>query len=112
MAPEFKPLSWFLKNLKHVPDYASFWVPTETSELYSDLSCIVVEEDIDLSDEELRLRESKLKELGLKELLSKEQIEDVEGNLRAQVTNYNLEDLISATDYYWKHDAYSVANNA
>tara|TARA_R110001599_G_scaffold346101_1_gene571027 strand:- start:231 stop:560 length:330 start_codon:yes stop_codon:yes gene_type:complete len=106
MELESEPLNWWVNNLKAMPRDIWLWILQETNSLLPDTRCFAVGSGIDLSPEEQDQREADLESSGLICLFFKDQLEDIEQNLKAQKKDYDQRDLYAAINYYWKNDAF------
>lgn len=69
-------------------------------------------ESIEFSDDEYDEMESWLEENGFKLFLSRDQIEDIAGNLGQQLVSYTDSHFLEAVRYYWENDAFIDAKSA
>ena len=108
---EQKSLDWWVKNLHLMSRDTWLWIPNDTKSLAPDTICYAVEDDLDLSPEELDQRDDYLEQVGLKCFFHKDQLKDIESNLRTQKENMNQDDLLRAINHYWKNDAFINYSN-
>jgi len=106
MELESKPLDWWTRNLSEMSRDIWPWIPNETDRLLPETVCFIVDNDIDLSAEEQDQRDLDLENSGLMCFFFKDQLEDIQLNLKAQKSNYDSGDLYKALNYYWENDAF------
>lgn len=106
MEEQPKPLSWWMMNLDFMSREVWLWIPENTQKLTFETPCTPVGDSRDLSDEEYDNREKELEESGLKCFFCKDQLEDIEDNLKEQKPSYNQTELLQAANYYWENDAF------
>lgn len=111
MELESKPLDWWMRNLHEMSRGICLWISNETDNLSLETVCFIVDDDMDLSAEEQDLRDVDLENSGLMCFLFKDQLEDIQQNLKAQKPNYGSSDLYTALNYYWENDAFIDLKN-
>lgn len=111
MELESKPLDWWVNNLEIMSRDTWLWIFQQTKCLQPDTGCFAVDEGIALSPDEQDQREVDLEKSGLTCFFSKDQLEDIVQNLKAQKNNYGQQDLYAAINYYWKNDAFIELGN-
>ena len=87
------------------------WVSSETDRLLPETVCFIVDNDIVLSAEEQDQRDLDLENSGLMCFFFKDQLEDIQLNLKAQKSNYDSDDLYKALNFYWENDAFIDLKN-
>jgi len=103
---ESKPLDWWINNLEIMPRDIWLWIPSETEVLRPDTQCYVVDDGAELSPEEQDQRDIDLEDCGLACFFCKDQLEDIEQNLKQQKSDYDQRDLYEALNVYWENDAF------
>lgn len=111
MELESKPLEWWVLNLHKMSRDIWLWISGETDKLCPETLCFIVDDDIDLSDEEQDQRDIDLENLGLVSFFFKDQLEDIQLNLKSQKRSYDSNDLYKALNYYWENDAFINLKN-
>lgn len=106
MELESKPLDWWMRNLSEMSRDIWLWIPKDTDRLLPETVCFIIDNDIDLSAEEQDQRDLDLENSGLMCFFFKDQLEDIQLNLKAQKSNYDSGDLYKALNYYWENDAF------
>ena len=90
-----------------------FYVDASTNEVTAALLCFPRIIDLrDMSESEIDEMEDAIRAAGFKSFLCSDQVEDVLSNLRQQRANATDADVIEAIDFYWKNDAFMVADGS
>jgi len=111
MELESKPLNWWMNNLRSMSRDIWLWISSETVVLTPDTVCYIVDDDIDLSAKEQNQRDTDLEKIGLMCFFLKDQLEDIELNLKEQQKDYDAKALYLALNYYWENDAFIDLSN-
>ncbi|WP_412523435.1 hypothetical protein [Shewanella chilikensis] len=111
MELESKPLDWWMRNLHEMSRDIWLWISSKTEKLSPETVCFIVDDGIDLSAEEQDQTDVDLENSGLMCFFFKDQLEDIQLNLKAQKSNYDSCDLYEALNYYWENDAFIDLKN-
>ncbi len=102
-----KPLGSVIKQLSELPKWTWLYISNSESRVTLTTKCSQTAVDSrQMSEQEIDDIESSAVLAGLKCFLSREQLEDIIGNLGQQEPQFTAEQLAAAVDYNWRHDAF------
>jgi len=95
-----------LGNLSNLDRDDFPWIRRSEQVVSAKTPYVILNGDINISNEEYEFLEAELIQRGYKEFLSKEDLLSIIQNLEQQKASYSSEHLFAAINYYWKNDAF------
>ncbi len=102
-----KRLGFFVEHLAELPRWT--WLYISDTETHITLDTLCMPSAInshDVSEEETQEFEAYAERNGAQCFLCPDQLEEIIENLRQQRSDYSLQQLASAIDFYWRNDAF------
>ncbi|MGB3393958.1 MAG: hypothetical protein WA956_08690 [Stenotrophomonas sp.] len=104
---EAKPLSYFVTHLAELPDWSWLYIAADASEILSDTICHpTATPSCDMSDEEIEAFEAYAECAGLRSFFCRDQLQQIADNLTGQCSTFTQKQLVTAINFYWRHDAF------
>ena len=83
------------------------YIPASVTHITLDTPCYATTFDSrDCSPEELDEFDAMVERTGMRSFFYRRQLDEVRDNLRLQQHDYTIEQLATAIDFYWRHDAF------
>jgi hypothetical protein len=104
---ETKRLGLFVEHPDELPEWSWLYIANTVTEITLDTLCLPTATDSsDLNEEEFKEFEAYAESAGLRSFLDGDQLEDIIENLRQQSVDFTQQQLATAIDFYWRHDAF------
>ena len=104
---EAKPLGHFIEHLAELPRWSWLYIAVTEPDITLDTACHPTATDSrDMSEEEIQEFEAYTELSGLRSFFYRDQLRDIIENLRLQRSDFTPQQLATAIDFYWKHDAF------
>ena len=104
---EAKPLGYFIEHLGELPRWSWLYISAEEREITLDTICHPQAHDSrDMSEDEIQEFEAYAERIGLRSFFYRDQVRDIIENLRQQRSDFTTQQLATAIDFYWRHDAF------
>lgn len=102
-----KKLREILAGLDDLPRHVWLYIPASITVIAHETPCYATTFNTrDLSPEEQDEFDLQTEREKIRCFFNREQLEDIRANLEAQRPGFPAELLVSAIDFYWKHDAF------
>ncbi len=104
---EAKSLGYFIEYLAELPRWSWLYITATESDITVDTVCHPMATDSrDMSEEEIEEFEAYAERSGLRSFFYCDQLRDIIENLRLQRSDFTSQQLVTAIDFYWRHDAF------
>lgn len=104
---ETKRLGFFIDRLSELPRWSWLYIADVETEITLDTLCLpTATNSRDMSEQEIQEFEAYAKRAGLRSFFNRDQLQDIIENLRQQRADFTPQQLATAIDFYWRHDAF------
>jgi hypothetical protein len=101
------PLGHFVVHLAELPLWSWLYIAADTPEITLDTLCHpTATNSRDMSEDEIQEFEAYAKRIGLRSFFCRDQLRDIVENLTQQRSDFTSQQLATAIDFYWRHDAF------
>ncbi len=104
---ETKRLGFFIDHLADLPQWSWLYIADAETKITFDTLCLpTATNSREMSEEEIQEFETFAKRAGLRSFFCHNQLREVIENLKQQRTDFTPQQLATAIDFYWRHDAF------